>query len=70
MKNLQIGYNLPSTMFEDNFIQSLRIFINGTNLFTITDFIGFDPERPPRNTNGTAVYPQLKMFTGGVSLKF
>ena len=70
LKNLQIGYNFPADMFKDNFIKSARIFVNGTNLFTVTDFIGFDPERPPRETNGTAVYPQLKMFTGGVNIKF
>ncbi len=70
MKNLQIGYTFPKAMFANNFIQSARIYVNATNLFTITDFVGFDPERPPRQTNGTAVYPQLKIFTAGANIKF
>ncbi|MEM1326599.1 MAG: TonB-dependent receptor [Bacteroidota bacterium] len=70
LKNLQIGYNLPATAFENNFIESLRIFVNGTNLLTATDYIGFDPERAERNTNGVSGYPQLRIFTGGVNLRF
>ncbi|HKK73559.1 MAG TPA: TonB-dependent receptor [Saprospiraceae bacterium] len=70
LKNLQFGYTLPSDVFANNFIESLRIYVNGTNLFTITDYVGFDPERGQRSTNGTAGYPQLKVFTGGVNLRF
>lgn len=70
LKNLQIGYTLPQRRVENNFIQSARFYLNGTNLFTITDFVGFDPEQPPRNTNGGAIYPQLKIITAGVNLKF
>lgn len=70
LKNLQIGYTLPANLFEDNFIQSLRVFVNGTNLFTITDYVGFDPEREPRSSNAFSSYPQLKIFTAGLSLKF
>ena len=70
LKNLQIGYNFPSTLFANNFIQSLRIFANGTNLLTFSDYVGFDPERAERNTNGGSGYPQLKIFTAGVIFKF
>lgn len=70
LKNLQIGYNLPATAFENNFVESLRVFVNGTNLFTATNFVGFDPERAERNTNGGNGYPQLMIFTGGVNLRF
>ena len=71
LKNLQIGYNFPAEKLKaTKFIQSLRVFVNGTNLWTLTDFIGFDPEQQERNTNAGAVYPQLKIYTGGVVLKF
>ena len=70
LKNLQIGYNLPAKMFDNNFIQSARVFLNGTNLLTITDYVGFDPERQARSTNAFASYPQLKILTGGVNIKF
>ncbi len=70
LKNLQIGYTLPAKMLENNFLQSVRFFANGTNLLTVTNFIGFDPERVERSTNGTDTYPQLKMFTFGVNARF
>lgn len=70
LKNLQIGYNVPSEKLGDIFIQSLRVFVNGTNLWTLTDYVGFDPERPPRASNAFSGYPQLKIFTGGVTVKF
>ena len=70
LKNLQIGYTFPTKMFENNFVESLRIFVNGTNLFTVTDYVGFDPEREPRATNAFSSYPQLRIFTGGVTLRF
>lgn len=70
LKNLQIGYTVPDNVFKDTFVQSLRLYLNGTNLFTITDFVGFDPEQEIRNTNGTQGYPQLQVFTGGINLRF
>lgn len=70
LKNLQIGYRIPSSAFENNFIESLRVYLNGTNLLTVTDYVGFDPEQGLRNSNGVAGYPQLKIFTAGVNLRF
>ena len=70
LKNLQIGYTFPSSMFEDNFIQSLRLFVNGTNLWTSTDYVGFDPERQERQTNAFSSYPQLRIITGGLTIRF
>ncbi|WP_284284712.1 SusC/RagA family TonB-linked outer membrane protein [Portibacter lacus] len=70
LKNLQIGYKLPKNLVEKSFVNSLRIYVNATNLLTWTNFIGFDPEQEARNTNGTAVYPQLRIITGGVNVRF
>lgn len=45
MGNLQIGYTLPSVLAERaGFYQSLRIWVGGSNLFTITSWSGLDPE--------------------------
>jgi hypothetical protein len=70
LKNLQFGYNVPASMLKKSPFGSLRVFLNGTNLWTVSDYIGFDPERAERNTNGGADYPQLKIFTGGVNIRF
>jgi len=44
MKNLTIGYTLPSSLTNKIKIDKARIYVQGTNLFTITDYSGLDPE--------------------------
>ena len=49
-------------------IQSLRIFVEGQNLFTIDGLPkGIDPESPGVN-NG--YYPQQRLVMGGISITF
>ena len=70
MKNLQIGYTLPQSIIGNTFIQSLRVFANGTNLLTVTDFPYLDPERPPGADRGTGSYPNLRILTAGLNIRF
>ena len=44
LKNLQIGYSLPTRLINDLSIARARIYISGQNVFTITDYTGYDPE--------------------------
>ena len=44
LKNLSLGYNLPSNMIDKLNIHSFRIFVSGQNLWTKTNYSGFDPE--------------------------
>jgi TonB-linked SusC/RagA family outer membrane protein len=45
LKNFQIGYTIPSTVFgKTRLIQRLRIFVSGTNMLTFTNWTGIDPE--------------------------
>jgi hypothetical protein len=43
MKNLTLGYTLPSKLFHDK-ISKLRVYVSGQNLLTITKYKGLDPE--------------------------
>lgn len=70
LKNLQFGYTFPASMLENNFIESLRLFINGQNIWTVTDFQGFDPERAEKDGDGGSGYPQLQVWTFGANLSF
>jgi len=47
LKNATIGYTLPSSSLGSLGISSLRLYVTGSNLFTITDYEGFDPEVIP-----------------------
>ena len=68
LKTAQIGYTLPERITRSFGVQSLRIFVEGNNLFTLDGLPeGIDPESPGVN-NG--YYPQQRNVMGGVSLTF
>lgn len=67
LKNLQVGYNVPSKALNRLNIQGLRAYAAATNLFTIApDYVdGFDPERDVINT----WYPNFRVVSLGINLK-
>jgi len=68
LKNIQIGYTLPTKLTQKARISKSRIFVSADNLFTATDyFYAYDPEL--RSTSGDA-YPQVKTVVLGLSLTF
>ena len=66
LKNVQIGYSLPSNLIQKVGISKLRIYVSGDNLITITDF-EFDPERGDGNWS-TNSYPQITSYTMGLNI--
>ena len=42
LKNITMNYDIP--MRSDNFIKSANIYVTGSNLFTWTNYSGYDPE--------------------------
>ncbi len=69
-KNLQIGYNFPASITDKTFVSRLRVFVNGTNLFTSTDFPFLDPERRAGASRGATSFPNSRVITGGISVSF
>lgn len=73
LKNLQIGYSLSDDATSKLGVDSLRFYLQGTNLITITDYTGFDPEIPSGNnlTLGvdSNVYPTSRIMSLGLNLK-
>ncbi|WP_241507246.1 SusC/RagA family TonB-linked outer membrane protein [Aquimarina sediminis] len=83
LKNLQLGYTLPESILDKVGIGSLRIYLQGTNLFTITDYNGLDPELrgfddTQEDTNGGNLtlgvdfqtFPLSRLFSMGLNIKF
>lgn len=73
MKDLQIGYTLPKRISSKLDIDHLRIYLQTSNLFTITNYSGLDPElRTGRDDRIFGVdegaYPTSRMFMVGVNL--
>lgn len=68
LKSLQVGYTIPKSIVNKANIEGLRIFVEGSNLFTLDGLPeGIDPESPGVN-NG--YYPQQRTIMGGLSLTF
>ncbi|MBC7889695.1 MAG: hypothetical protein H7Z13_17605, partial [Ferruginibacter sp.] len=81
LKTVQVAYNLPDAVVQKIRMQGVRIYLNVNNLFTITDYPGFDPEyanvagnSQDRNLNqgliGSAPIPQVRSMNAGISVTF
>ncbi len=69
LKNIELGYTLSKKLTSSIGINSVRIYGNIQNAFTITKFKGFDPEQPVGETRAQA-YPQVRIFSAGVNINF
>ncbi|MDO9153991.1 MAG: TonB-dependent receptor, partial [Paludibacter sp.] len=69
VKNMQIGYSIPSNITKAIGIFSARLSISGSNLFTWANerLNGLDPEAPDVS-NG--YYPQQKTYSAGLNITF
>lgn len=66
LKNVVLGYTLPSTVTNRVGIKSTRLYVSGQNLFTWDKFFpGFDPEQ--RDTAGE-FYPIMRTYTVGLNI--
>lgn len=78
LKNLQIGYTLPTEKIfrSTSGVRKLRVYFGVTNLFTITNYEGLDPEISATPSDYPAlgvdfgVYPQSRQYMLGLSLGF
>jgi len=76
LKNLVLGYTLPGSFAERVGFRSARVYVQGQNLFTRTDYTGFDPEvhygGQTAISRGTDFYtmPQARTITVGFNVGF
>ena len=69
LKTLTLGYNLPKALSQRVAAQTLRVYVTGQNLVTLTKYTGFDPELGGRGID-FGVYPQSRVFLAGVNIGF
>ena len=73
LKNLTIGYTLPKSITSKAYIENLRFFVSGENLFTITNFTeAGDPELIGAGYGGEIgkTYPLSRTYSFGLSVTF
>lgn len=68
LKSAELGYTFPQKWIARSGIKSLRLYVNGYNLFTIKG-VPFDPEHSGNDSYGN-LYPLNRTFSIGVNVKF
>lgn len=75
LNNLTIGYSIPRQSLRRLKMQTLRLYVTGSNLAVFTNYSGFDPEVSVRNNPLTpgldySAYPKSRSFIFGVNVTF
>ncbi len=73
LKNLGVGYNLPSKLINRYYLNNLRVYLSATNLWTYTKYSGADPEVSTLSGSTTAqgidfyTLPQVRTISVGLN---
>jgi TonB-linked SusC/RagA family outer membrane protein len=76
IKNITLGYTLPSSLTRKYKIDNVRIYTNIQNLYTLTKYSGFDPEIGVSTMSNYVYgldfgrYPSPQIYTFGLNLSF
>ncbi|MGF1637729.1 MAG: SusC/RagA family TonB-linked outer membrane protein [Cyclobacteriaceae bacterium] len=80
LKNIALGYNLPTALAERLNISRLRVYVSAQNILTFTQYEGYDPEvnyNSGGSTNSNrnlgldyGSYPNAKSYTLGLNIGF
>ena len=85
MKNLSVGYNMPSRTVKKIGLDKLRLYLQAQNILTITKYSGLDPEIGNFNTGrgdyrnqqvdynmgvDAGNFPVPRMITFGINASF
>ena len=70
MKNISLSYSFPKSLIQKSgFLSSVKVYVTGRNLWTITDFEGYDPEVGYSNAT-SGMYPNSRQIVFGAELVF
>ncbi|WP_143962799.1 SusC/RagA family TonB-linked outer membrane protein [Litoribacter populi] len=76
LKNLTVGYNFNPSLLSRLKVSNLRLYVSATNLWTLTNYSGYDPEGNAYGftTNLVGIdngnYPQAKTYLVGLNFGF
>lgn len=75
LKTVSIGYTLPRKLLRPLGVSSVRVYATAQNLYTWTNYSGYDPEVSVRRSALTpgfdySAYPRAKTLTLGTSITF
>ena len=74
LQNVTLGYTLPKNLTQRFFVEKLRVYVSGQNLWTSTGYSGYNPEVNARPSNSLSpgedygTYPLAKTFLFGLNI--
>ncbi|WP_299276777.1 TonB-dependent receptor [uncultured Psychroserpens sp.] len=73
LQNVQLGYTFDK-LLENSKLDNLRVYVSASNLFTLTEYRGYDPTASTGAPIGGGIdqgfYPSPRTYLLGVNLKF
>jgi hypothetical protein len=73
LKTVNFSYDVPNQVFKNYAITGISLFLSANNLFTITNYTGFDPEVSSNNQLLPGFerfsYPRARTITLGLTIK-
>jgi TonB-linked SusC/RagA family outer membrane protein len=69
LKNLTLGYTLPAALAQKVQLSTARLYLSCQNLFTLTNYSGFDPEVGAGGVD-MGTYPVTRTVSLGVNIQF
>ncbi|MES2455431.1 MAG: TonB-dependent receptor [Bacteroidota bacterium] len=76
LKTAVLGYNLPWKLVQKAKLSYMKVFANVQNVFTVTNYTGYDPEVGSQNQSALSAgidygrYPSSRTFTFGLTAGF
>lgn len=75
IKTIALGYTIPAKLLKKLQISKARVYVSAQNLYTFTNYSGYDPEVSIKNNALTpgldfSAYPRSASFNFGLNLSF
>ncbi|WP_418661399.1 SusC/RagA family TonB-linked outer membrane protein [Bacteroides ilei] len=70
LQELSLAYNVPQRFLKKIHVNRAKVFVSASNLFTITNWDGWDPEAGQGVTYDLDGYPTMKSYTLGLNFEF
>lgn len=68
IRNVSLSYFLPPKVISRTRLASLKLYVQCQNVFTLTEYSGFDPEQS--GSVQLSQYPVPRVFTAGIDIGF
>jgi hypothetical protein len=76
LRTLTVSYGIPRSLLRGANVTAARIYVTGTNLFTLSDYTGFDPDVSGQSVGNTnrgidiGAYPLARTVTAGLNFSY